>query len=1281
MKKKKLVLFNFIILFVLLYYTQGIDAKESKKTPGGVIFEAEEKGDYYSGTPIDIFSYGRKSMGELSLMGTISSEESIQNDEEDKKYEAYGAIGNITIAYSYDGSFKSDKEEDWNLIEDGTDSINGKELPDDIDYGAIIIQKSSDTVTWKNAQDPICNYFEDNEGLKKLYSISEKDLIKGTYFRIIISYKMGRKIGDSGPFGVFDDYEYKLCTEVYEFYMYYDGNPIILRDIVSRDDISISDSVQKGFIIDKNSSSDKVTISKDSDKAEVTNFMSVNEPGDYTVDIESAVGNKYQYKIQVSDGLQFCDLFPVVYENKEKNNYKMSKALSGDTSFGLPSYTSVKIGQRYGKEIKKDKKGEFDAYGISGDRVSIFMELSRENELKNNGWKIKNDNYGQKKNEKIAGAFVGKVESGALIVQTSTDGSNWNAVDKAKYTNGLYTTNYNKNYSNKGNVCIYTPDGEELLNGIYIRVIYAYSAYNKEDDVTKKYVEEYKMYLCSDELDAVTFHNLSLEGKLDKSFGDEDENTVEMLKHAETIQSGKGTVTGFEIDTSLNPTVKYIVKKDGKEIEVPDDKRFTETGKYTIELSSEVGNKRIVDLYVDRTSDEESIKRYFGDFISGKRVFDENSKMPVYEGGETEYTIKKISDSYLPISGTIKNLWTGKSIVITSSRNERVGSLTEAGEYEATFTTNPTYSEDNESGDSRKYTFHFKIIKNGTAPGPKVNQEKLKEYATNSICDAYPFFYCLSYPSGNKGNVIIAFSSRKAAVEYSYNYEKGKVEKTSNGSYIYNGSFNKGESKEYDNYWELTAMINKCSEEAVFEKYIDLSNPDSYITLSKNYIEKKDDLHTAKLSRTIVVYADKTEKQKLTSVRDSILIAKKPHAYLSVGENGKIEDGYDDFEFVKDKYGCDSNTVKITDKNNTTYSIEYNKGVAQQLEDKKCPSGKITITESTIYGDTCNYDAYYLNSGENTAEVEAVVYKDGKEEKITITQEENGKTVEAEAFSIAVVKDEIDPYQLVVVTPKDKEPSEYIAEKKVVKSLAEEGQYEVRIVNCLGNEIKFNVNISNSDYSCISFEGEGTRNVSDILVKKGDKRIELPKLSSEGYVFEGFESINEEQYKDVIETVPDINSIVLKPIWKKKKCNIIFLDVNSNEILTQKADYNSRIELDKIDVPEGYRFIGWSYNDQRIEADSIIVDSEEMTFTPIVEEVVDDNATLTDATLTDATLTDAQPVIKKQKSSKGKWGIFVVILICVGGFALVKSKGVFSLSKGDSDDKKDETEEKNKEDD
>ena len=137
---------------------------------------------------------------------------------------------------------------------------------------------------------------------------------------------------------------------------------------------------------------------------------------------------------------------------------------------------------------------------------------------------------------------TGEIASGAIVVQTSIDGQTWINVDQSRYANGLYTTDYEANYGSRGDVLIYTPDGNAVLNGLYIRVYYAYEAYQKETKTYCRELERYSFYLCDNELGAVTLHNLSLDGQdLDNLVGDDDETTLDIYRHAETMTSGAGT--------------------------------------------------------------------------------------------------------------------------------------------------------------------------------------------------------------------------------------------------------------------------------------------------------------------------------------------------------------------------------------------------------------------------------------------------------------------------------------------------------------------------------------------------------------------------------------------------------------------------------------------------------------------------------------------------------------------------------------------------------------------
>jgi hypothetical protein len=60
---------------------------------------------------------------------------------------------------------------------------------------------------------------------------------------------------------------------------------------------------------------------------------------------------------------------------------------------------------------------------------------------------------------------------------------------------------------------------------------------------------------------------------------------IEIVKKSETLINNSVTVTGFEIDTSLNPTVTVTVLRNSKMYQIPKNNKITENGKYDIEIT------------------------------------------------------------------------------------------------------------------------------------------------------------------------------------------------------------------------------------------------------------------------------------------------------------------------------------------------------------------------------------------------------------------------------------------------------------------------------------------------------------------------------------------------------------------------------------------------------------------------------------------------------------------------------------------------------------------------
>ena len=1144
---------------------------------------------------ISSFCYGKSSAGRFFISGNATRQNTING------YDAYSVNGNLTIGYDYDGSLQSKEKEQWHITSDSNKSIDGYSLTSKIQDGALLVLKSTNGKSWGFATDPITNYFSAKSlDRSRVYSVSDEELKQGTYYRIILAYKIERKTGEEPvvafiPWPTQDVYEYNYCIEVYEFFAYLGKNPVTFRDILTGTSVKDQSSVTTGFVIEKNGSSDTVTVTKDNDSRFAANSLAaIYEKGSYTIEIKDPMGKVYTTSISVSEGMQTTEKEPVVYENQKKNEYEQSTPISGNTSLGIKSHTSLMIGHNSDAPIRESKRNGYSAFGISGTKAFLFLRLKNEDYLASNGWEIVADPWGKKESQTIAGVYTGQVNTGALIVQTSQDGINWEDVEKERYANGLYTTDFENYYGGKGPILIYQPSGQDVVRGMYIRVIYAYEIKQSSSKSDYRCMEKYEFYLCCNELDAVTFHNLSAKKEVSEIVASYDQATAVVYQHAETMLSGGYTVNGFTIDTALNPTVSFSVKRNGQAIATPSNRSFTTTGRYDIELNSAVNDKKTVTLFVDRMNTEEAIKYYFGDsFISGKRIFSEGT-YPVFEGGKTSFNLEKVDENYLPLGGFIRNLSTGKEILVEASREGKQGILSEPGEYIAVFTTNNNSTDAQSSGDCREFTFHFSLISEGSAPGPIVNMRSLNDYARSTLSDAYPRYYGLTYASAGKGNITLAFATREAALEYAYNYEKGTVEQQSDGSYRYTGSFYVGQKEKIESNWDLTDAIYYFAEQAVQVLTFDFSDEYTVLTLTDDVLENTQNLRTLELDRSVTIFAD-GQKELFMGKGSLPVISNKPYYYLAPGIGGRVSSGTTDFRFVKDKYGCDSNRVEIIDANGRKYPIQYDLSVGDQLATQGCPSGVVTIHEETVYGDKNEYKAIYIAEGDNTGRITLSFINDGVETNETVSREKTGAQFEVEAFSIASIEDPLDPFGIVTIHCSNESVHDevFTTDQLPNKAWATPGEYTLSLVNRLGYKFTVTITVTESDYATIMFEGEGTADTDYILTSYGEKNIQLPALTRYGYEFVGYEDSRGNQYRDEVDLISFRGSETLRALWEPKQYTLILKDSNESVFGTLIIEFGKEYELPSPAFDSNIRFIGWMNEGVLLETNTITLDKEQ----------------------------------------------------------------------------------------
>lgn len=982
------------------------------------------------------FFYGNKSMGSLRVIGTVDNPTTYDG------LAAYGTNGSVSIHYQYGGSYQyTNILNKWYVDDDGMGKVNGYNvggLFKGVGHGCIIIEKSSDGKKWDKIKDPILNYFTKakDSGKSLIYSVPEYEIKNGCYYRVLVAYRFCKKT-KNGVMWIGDKHEYKKCMEVYTFYVSSEKNYVTVHDMADGKVLADKYTVNSGFVIHRNGS--QATVSVVNKEENCKDYAYYTDPGDYEIITVTKLGKVYHLNLNVTDGMDFTPVQKKIYESAKNTGFPLNKAVSVPV-FGS-ALTSLSLATPKGTKVKQKDSG----YGITGQSASLYLRINNKNNMA--GWWLESDSWGGRNKELVCGVMTGEVGKGALIIQTSPNGKNWKNVDKGRYAKGLYTTDFAGNYGKDENVLIYTPRGEDILNGVYIQVLFAFQVKKLTADEYRDYVEAYQFYLCFDDLGAVTFHNLSVEDTLDEIFADTDKNTAEVYKRAESLESGSYTVTGFSIDKTGNPTVNHTVLCDGKSVSNTKNS-YKETGKYDIKLTSPVGSTRALTIYVDSRTPEESMNLYFGEgFISGKRIFSEG-EYPVYESGDITYHIAALEDNVLPLYGQIKNLSTGSEITVRQDRDEKTGVISEPGEYQAVFATSEKYFTDELAGDARVFTFRFNVIDQGTAPGPVVNQRFLNEYSHSTVADSNPVYYGLTYSSAGKGKITLAFASREEAARYAYEYEKGMVEKQENGGHRYSGSFVVDQSIRYDSTWELTDAVNYYAEAAVHRHYFDMSDEFTYLTLRQEELDKSLNLRQLELSRSVTIFAD-GQKEKLTDIDALPLLNDKLYAYLDPA-SGEVDRGSSSFEFITDQYGgIDSKTVTITDSEGGKHSIRYSESVGKQLSEDNCPSGIVTIREETMYGDFSEYQAVYIAPEDNRTEL-TLAYTQGDDTDTAVYKGSgNGPDIVADSFMITGLGDPLDPYAFVVVSHNQKEDI-FSAKEESDTVWSDPGEYRITCLNRMG---------------------------------------------------------------------------------------------------------------------------------------------------------------------------------------------------------------------------------------
>lgn len=894
-----------------------------------------------------------------------------------------------------------------------------------------------------------------------------------------------------------------------------------------------------------------------------------------------------------------------------------------NTVFSSSAYTSLSVVSQDG-DVKKSTYNGFNAFGVTGTSVKLNFKVNHSAAVGKNingskEWMLASDGWGKTSGQNVNGVSVGTVASGAIVIQTSSDGKTWSNDNKAKYTNGLYTTDYYAHYGTKEQV-IYSPSGADINKGVYIRVLYAYEVYDyvacthpkkflgflwktgwkhANDNKYANYVEAYSFFLCQNSPESVVFNNLSLKENLEESL--EDETTLELVKNAETLKDGSVTVTGFSVGKQLNQLASVSIKKNGQPFTIPSNQEICENGKYDITVKTIFGNESTKTIFVNSKTKDELYSLYFGDsFLTGKRIYSKES-LPVFEGGLTYFNLKETDANTPRLWGSLKNKTTGNVLNIEQLSDERKELIIEPGDYEAVLNTNITFADNNPSGDNQSFVFKFKIIENGTAPGPQLNKESLNNFSMLvTPSNLHSTYYGVTFQSAHRGNITLAFATRKAAIDYAYNYEKGMVEVQQDGSFRYNGSLVVSQKTKYDSAWDLTDAIYYFAEQAVQKLRFDLSDEFTFLTLSDEIVSSVKNLRTLELARSVVVFANETEKQALIAKNRLPVVNSKVYKYLVPGEDGEVVTGYNEFVFIKDANGYDSSSVVVIDENGNRFEIEYNKSLGLQLKEYNFSTGIITIEETNIYGDITSYEAVYIAENENHAKVELNCYESETEVVKTIDSSKAGSALNVNAFSIKKIIDETESFGTIIVLKAGVEDI-YCFDEPMNKIFTELGKYIVTVVNRMGYSYSFEINISDVIYYTAELSGEGIEGSKYLMYAEGDT-VNLPQLSKYGYNFIGYKDSTGQTYSNVVQSIALKGKSVLKTVWKAKEFN---LKLTQNAIMhsSKTIVFGETYELPELDSTDTLKFMGWKNAEGELITSLKVEEEGDVTLSAYFEEI------------------------------------------------------------------------------
>lgn len=197
-----------------------VGAKDMRTEITGKIFELDDKSNYEF-SESDAYKLTDKqnlTCGKLEMAGNILD---ITQKNDIPAYLMDDETESISFFYTYDDSLLTANEEEWHLVEDNGKKIDTFSLDEKIMKGALVVQISRDGKSWIEDFSRTDVFVDTELPNSPFYTGTDIQLVNGCYYRVIVAYKMEKKLEPKKMLFVnIDEFGYKKNIEVYEFYAY-----------------------------------------------------------------------------------------------------------------------------------------------------------------------------------------------------------------------------------------------------------------------------------------------------------------------------------------------------------------------------------------------------------------------------------------------------------------------------------------------------------------------------------------------------------------------------------------------------------------------------------------------------------------------------------------------------------------------------------------------------------------------------------------------------------------------------------------------------------------------------------------------------------------------------------------------------------------------------------------------------------------------------------------------------------------------------------------------------